>query len=265
MNVVGMVSAYKEGRLVRRAIESLLRVELDALYIYEGPAGEPLGDEVPDSEIGDLFGYAQQLVPHRQATRESRLVFRENRWRTDARKRNEMLQRAKSDFPGPGWAVVVDADEVLVHGEYLRDRLELIMAEDAYTAEAFRERRQALAPPPTARWPLRLVEADGSLSLITARVFRLDLVQTIDHSSSVITNSAGIVEGWGNYEEASRLWLEAWLRATDEGKLIAWPPLPCEPHLVHRANLRHPLRRGLRMSVQEREEFARARAAELGR
>lgn len=264
MNVVGMVSAYKEGRLVRGAIRSLLRVGLDALYVYEGPAGEPLGDEVPDSELDDVQGYASLLMPHTQETRASRLVFRENRWRTDARKRNEMLQRAKADFPGPGWAVVVDADEVLVHGEYLRDRLELIMAEDDYANEQNATRD---VPPsaPTARWPLRLVEADGSLSLITARVFRLDLVQTIDHSSSVITNSAGIVEGWGNYEEASRLWLEAWLRATDEGKLIAWPPLPCEPHLVHRANLRHPLRRGLRMSVQEREEFARARAAELGR
>jgi hypothetical protein len=252
--VVGMVSCYQEGRLVRGAIESLLEVELNRLYVFEGPAGEPLEneDELPASEFpayvdGLPFLSRPDVVVHR------------GRWRTDARKRDEMLKRAQADFPGEVlWAVVVDADEVLVNGRYLRDRLEWILASDARRGASIAIPEN----PPMARWPLHLVEHDGSMSLITARVFRADLLRSIDHSSSVVTNASGIREGWGNYAASSRLWLEGWLAAVDAGKLIAWPPLPCEPYLVHRSNLRHPGRAGLRMSVQETEEFAKAQEAE---
>ncbi len=239
MIVVGMVSSYREGRLARGAIESLRAARLDRLYIYEGPAGPPLPDEA------DIPGtWLPEPGP--------RTIVRHGRWRTDARKRNEILQRAKAEFPaGPLWAVVVDADEVLVNGAYLRDRLEWILWEDQRTGGA-----------PHSRWPLRLVEHDGSISLIGARVFRADLVRSIDHSSSMITNEAGVREGWGNEGEVSALWIEGWLQAIDAGHMIAWPPLPCEPHLFHRSNLRHPLRRGLRMSEQEGVEFAKAQAAE---
>lgn len=247
--VVGMVSAYKEGRLVQAAIRSLLDVDLDALYIFEGPAGEPLDDDVPDTE------YAGTNHPHIAA----RVVYREGRWRTDGRKRNAMLQQAKQDFPGvPFWCVVVDADEVLVNGRYLRDRLEWIMAED----EARGADPADPDNPPMARWPLHLVEHEGSMSLITARVFRGDLLRSIDISSSVVTNQAGVREGWGNFEATSRLWIENWLAAIDTGRMIAWPPFSTEPHLVHRSNLRHPLRRGVRMSVQEQQEFAKAQQQE---
>ena len=242
MIVVCMVSAYKEGALVRSAVESLERVGIDELYIFEGPAGDPLEDDVPDSVY----------FP------EGRRVHR-GRWRTDGRKRNEMLQRAKTDYPGePFWCVVVDADEVLVNGEYLRDRLQWILWED----EARGASVALPENPPMARWPLHLVEHDGSMSLITARVFRGDLVRSIDHSSSVITNVGGIRDGWGNYAATSKLWIEGWLKAIDEGKMIAWPPLPTEPYLVHRSNLRHPARRGLRMSAQELVEFDKAQREE---
>lgn len=238
-----MVSAYKEGRLVRNAVLSLLEVGLDRLYIYEGPAGKPLGDEVPDSDWPPFVAIDPLCHLYR------------GRWRTDGRKRNAMLQKAKADYAdGPLWAVVVDADEVLVNGRYLRDRLEWILAEDAHRGAS-----SALPDnPPMARWPLHLVEHDGTMSLITGRVFRADLLRSIDHSSSVVTNIAGIQDGWGNFEAASAVWIQGWLAAIDAGKMIAWPPLPTEPHIVHRSNLRHPLRRGLRMSEQELAEFAKA-------
>lgn len=258
MRVVGMISTYKEGRLVRGAISSLLAVGLDALYVYEGPAGDPdddLGGDVPDTDLSQL-GVIDTIGP--------KVHLRENRWRTDARKRNEMLQAAKRDFPGETWAVVLDADEVLVNGEYLRDRIEHVTNEDAHLlSEYMAGRRPDLdACPPTARVPLHLVEHDGGMHLITARVFRCDLLRSIDHSSSVVTNERGVREGWGNYAARSAVWIEGWLRAIDEGKMIAWPPLPCEPHIVHRSNLRHPLRRRLRMSAQEADEFAKAQREE---
>lgn len=250
MIVVGMVSCYREGRLVRAAIDSLLRVELDRLYVYEGPAGEPLPNEqeLPASELDSLDG-GEGVVVER------------GRWRTDARKRDAILKRAKADFGylgEPLWAVVVDADEVLVNGEMLRDRLEWLVARDELAGASVATPDN----PPMARWPLHLIEHDGSISLITARVFRADMLRSIDHSSSIVTNASGIREGWGNYAASSRLWIEGWLRAIDKGKMIAWPPLPCEPHLVHRSNLRHPARAMLRMSEQETVEFARAQEAE---
>lgn len=251
MIVVGLLSSYKEGRLVQGAIRSLLQVGLDWIYLYEGPAGEPIRDpDVPESDFGQFDPRTELQVSH-----EARWRYREGRWRTDGRKRNAMLQQAKTDAGGePFWCVVVDADELLVNGEYLRDRLQALTWDDeARAADPGNTER-----PPWARWPLRLVEADGSLSLITARVFRGDLIRSIDHSSSVVTNEHGVREGWGNYAEASKVWIEGWLRAIDQGKMIAWPPLPGEPHIVHRSNLRHPLRRGLRMSDQELQEFARA-------
>lgn len=251
-----MVSSYLEGRLVRAAIGSLIEVGLDGLYVFEGPAGDPIDD--PDVPPSDLHGIAELDGPA------FHVVVHQNRWRTDGRKRNDMLQRAKLDHervggnPGPLWAVVVDADEVLVNGRYLRDRLEWIGWEDRRRGASM----AAIDRPPMARWPLHLVEHDGSMSMITARVFRADLVQTIDHSSSVITNVSGVQEGWGNFAAVSAAWIEGWLAAIDQGKMIAWPPLPTEPYLVHRSNLRHPGRRGLRMSVQEAEEFAKAQGDE---
>jgi hypothetical protein len=246
MIVVGMVSAYREGRLLLGAVDSILNVGLDRLYVFEGPAGEPLADDNPSPE-SPLDGIRSVAVVHR------------GRWRTDGRKRNEMLQRAKREFPGANvWAVVVDADEVLVNGRYLRDRLEWITAED--------EQRGASVAlpdnPPMARWPLHLVEHDGSMALITARIFRIDLVRSIDHSTSVVTNVSGIRDGWGNFAASSQAFTERWFAAVDRGAMIAWPPLPTEPHLVHRSNLRHPARRILRMSEQETLEFARAQELE---
>jgi hypothetical protein len=256
--VVGFVSCYAEGRLVRAAIDSVLDVELDRLYVFDGPAGDPLDEEL-ELEL--------ELEPHLEACLErwqarTELVVHRGRWRTDGRKRDAMLQRCKQDFPGgPVWAVTVDADEVLVNGRYLRDRLEWLVANDR------RRGASTSTPdnPPMARWPLHLVEHEGSMSLITARVYRVDLLRSIDHSSSVVTNVAGVQDGWGNYAASSAEFTRRWFEAVDRGAMIAWPPLPCEPHLVHRSNLRHPARAALRMSKQEQREFERAQELERRR
>lgn len=243
VTVVGMMSTYVEGRLFVPAVDSLLAVGLDHLYVFEGPAGDPLPNEaeLPPTRLEHVEGRAGVTV-HR------------NRWRTDGRKRNDMLQRAKQEWPGPVWAVVLDADEILVNGAFLRDRLEWIMASDAHRGASIATPQN----PPMARWPLRLIEHDGSMSLITARVFRIDYLRSIDHSSSVVTNVAGVRDGWGNIGEMSAVWIERWLQAVDRGHMVAWPPLPTEPHIAHRSNLRTPGRRGLRMSDQETLEFRKA-------
>lgn len=249
MHIVGCISAYKEGRLSLGAIQSLLRVDLDALYVYEGPAGEPLGDDVPDS----VFPWTGDNPGKHIGGAETR--FKRGRWRTDARKRNEMLQRVKANYPGVVWAVVLDGDEVLYHAEYLRDLIECVQAEDDLRGADWRDPDN----PPTARIPLRLVERDGGLHTITARVYRADLVREYNVSSSLITNLHGVQDAWGNRPELSPAYVAAWEHAMSTGQVATLPPFPCEPCIVHRSHLRHPLRRGLRMSDQETRELARAR------
>ena len=228
-----MVSAYREGRLVQGALRSLGAVEPDAIIIYEGPAGKvPDGiEQAPESEFG----------PFHVTT---------GRWRSDARKRNAMLEEAKKTFlgAGPVWGVWVDGDEVLVGGEYLRDILQSVLWNDQLEP----------GEPPTIRWPLRTVQADGSLAITTGRLVRLDLIRSYDISVSVVTNVYGAEERMGNVDDSSKLWLDLWMQAIDAGKMIAWPPLPGEPHLVHRSHLRHPARRGYRMHHQERETLIEA-------
>lgn len=246
LRIVGLVSCYREGRLVAGAIESLLEVGLDDLLVYEGPAGQvPEGiEQAPASELppnGPLHGHAHRGHVHRGT------------WRTDARKRNQMVAEAKRrNSAGPIWGVWVDGDEVLENARYLRDRLQAL----AWADEAQLERDPEAMP--TIRWPMRTIESDGSIALTTGRLVRLDLIRSYDISLSVVTNVFGIEEGFGNEHENGKLWLETWFAAAERGHLVAFPPFPGEPHLVHRSGLRHPARLGLRLHKQERDELIRA-------
>lgn len=233
MKIIGLISSYLEGRLLEGAMRSLDRVGLDDFLVYEGPAGEPLN--VNNSDLASTF--ARDVVH----------VSKCGRWRTDARKRNEMVQEAKhraASIREPLWGVWLDGDEILVNGEYLRDQLQAVTWADEDGE--------------TIHWPIRLIEADGSISIVVNRLVRLDLVQSVDISASVITNVHGVEEAWGNKQEDARIWLEMWMGGIDRGKMVAWPPLPCEPHIFHRSHLRHPERRGLRLHKQEDSELRKA-------
>ena len=127
MRVVGLVSSYREGRLTLGCLRSLHAVGLDDLLVSEGPAGElPPGIEAaPESVFPE--GMAE-LVNH-------------GRWRTDGRKRDAMLKEAKRRHAlheGPLWGVWLDGDELLAHGEYLRDRLQGVLWEDEASGRAAR-------------------------------------------------------------------------------------------------------------------------------
>lgn len=237
MKIVGLCSTYCEGSLTLGAIRSLEAVGLDDLLVYEGAAGDPLS--LP-ADLASEFDCSSWSTGWRGVHR--------GRWRTDGRKRDEMLQEAKRRNPGVTWGVWLDGDEILVHGEYLRNILQAVVWNDEHDGTGI----------PTIHWPMRVIEADGSISVTTGRLFRVDQVASVDISVSVITNANGIEEGWGNHPEDARLWIEMWMRAIDTGRMIAWPPLPCEPAIYHRSNLRHPLRRGLRLHEQESVELRKA-------
>jgi hypothetical protein len=235
VRVVGLVSAFREGRLTLGCIRSLAAVGLDDLLVSEGPAGElPEGImEAPPSEYPEG------------------LAVNHGRWRTDARKRDAMLKEAKRRHvlrgEEPLWGVWLDGDELLAHGEYLRDRLQAVLWDD-----------EARGGPATLNLPLWTKEADGSLAVTGGRLIRLDLVASYEISVSVVRSVGGEEQGVGNVDANSAAWLELWLQAVDKGRMIAWPPGPLEPCIVHRSGLRHPARRGLRLHRQEADELRKA-------
>jgi hypothetical protein len=104
--------------------------------------------------------------------------------------------------------------------------------------------------------PLWVKEADGSLGVTSGRLVRLDLIRSYQVSVSVVEDVGGEEQGLGNVTTDARLWLELWMQATESGRLVAWPPGPGDSCIVHRSNLRHPARRGLRMHHQEAAELA---------
>jgi hypothetical protein len=231
VKIVGLMSSYLEGRLTLEAVRSLEEVGCDNILIYEGPAGAPLDTDAPAS----IFPVGAKV--------------HEGRWRTDGRKRDAMLQEAKRrSGSGPVWGVWLDGDEILVNAKYLRDVLESVTVNDEYDGTG----------QPTIHWPLRVIESHGGMAITNARLFRVDLVRSIDISVSVVTNHLGIEEAWGNTNPDARLWVEMWMKAVETGRMMAWPPHPCEPHIYHRSNLRHPARRGLRLHEQEAAELKKA-------
>lgn len=237
MKVVGLVSSFREGRLTVGCVRSLHAVGLDDLLISEGPAGElPEGImEAPASEWPE--GMAE--------------LVNTGRWRTDGRKRDAMLKEAKRRHAlrgeEPLWGVWLDGDELLAHGEYLRDRLQAVLWEDEISGRA-----------PTLNVPLWTREPDNSLAITGGRLVRLDLIDSYEISVSVVRSVGGSEQGLGNVSTDARLWLDLWLAAVESGRMLAWPPGPLEPCIVHRSHLRHPARRGLRLHKQEAVELARA-------
>lgn len=235
MRVVGLISAYREGRLTLGAVRSLAAVGLDDLLVSEGPAGElpPGVEEAPESEWPEG------------------LDVNFGRWRTDARKRDAMVQEAKRRHVlregEPLWGVWLDGDELLAHGEYLRDRLQAVLWED-----------EASGRPPTLNLPLWTREPDNSLGITGGRLVRLDLIRSYEISVSVVRSIGGEEQGLGNVDTDARLWLDLWLAAVESGRMLAWPPGPLEPCIVHRSHLRHPARKGLRLHEQEAVELAKA-------
>ncbi len=232
--IVGLISSYREGRTVQHAIRTALEA-CDKVIVVEGPAGPPLEADCPPTDLG---AWAD----------DPRVSYHEGRWRSDARKRTAILTNVR-ELPAPVWGLWLDADEVLVNGEYLRDWTDWIGWQDEADET------------PTMRIPLRLVELDGSISMCYVKLLRVDLVRSYELSIANLTNTHGITEQAGNLHEHISGWMRSHPRAA-EGFLY-WPagPAPCDPYIVHRSMLRHPNRAGLRLHEQEAQEIARISGA----
>lgn len=254
MKLLALISSYKEGTLIRGAINSALKA-VEEVIVFEGPAGPPLEADCPETDPGFL----RELV-----------TWREGTWRTDAEKRTAMIAATRG-YEKPTWGVMVDGDEILINGEYLRDEIQALAWEEEVNPDA----------DPYLGWPMNIVERDGNVASCRAKVLRLDLIDSYSVSSSVFKTAVGTTHGEGNVQvKLSELPQSIALQRLVEriensvgtqkqqlvelaqeisDRLVLAPPLPGEPHLVHRSHLRHPNRRGLRMHEQEAVEIERVK------
>lgn len=243
MKLVGMVSSYLEGWLVQEAVRSLLEA-VDHVYVCEGPAGDPITAEVPPTDLGEL-------------ARDPAVSVWEGRWRTDARKRTTMIERARGDHarsrhepPGaptrPLWGLWLDGDEVLFHGRFLRDWLQVL---------AWKEELDQVEP--YLGRPIRIVELDGSVGWTRGKVVRLDLIRRYEVSAALFVNEHGVVQGAGNHPDSYLDWRIPREPYFASGQIVIPPPIPGEPFILHRSALRHPVRAGNRLHRQEAEEYAK--------
>lgn len=152
MRLVGLVSSYREGALVRECVRSALDA-CDSVLIFEGPVGEghTHGEE---SDFTEVDGFAK-----------GRAVIRHGKWASDAAKRTAMLQWVRARIEPhhtPTWGLWLDADEVILWGHFLKDILARVTDEDE---EHF-------------NWLMKLVEMDGSVVDCSGKCLRLD---KLDH------------------------------------------------------------------------------------
>ena len=102
------MSTYKEGILPQGAIRSVLKCTQN-IIVFEGTTEK----EIENSELyppTDLGGYKRYLA-------------HKGFWTSESEKRTAMLHYAKHKFGQNFWCLLIDADEILVWGEYLPDWL----------------------------------------------------------------------------------------------------------------------------------------------
>lgn len=242
--IVGLVSSFREGRLVAGAIESL-RPACDVVLVLEGPAPAEREPSGPESELR-RFDRAQDVIVRRGA------------WQSDAAKRSELADWARVRWArarasrGPLWLLVLDADELLLWGEYLPDYLAWLDGEPDAIRNA------------TGGFPLRHVEPDGSVHLSYGRVLNGLQVRRYLVSGYQLELASGLVvalpllplcsaggiplapaEGPPRDEHERDLWLAQHR-----------PPLAGEPHVLHRHPLRQRGRAEQRMHDDEAAWFS---------
>lgn len=163
MRLIGCVSTFNEGRLLRECLRSLLEAT-EFVILYEGPFGEMRDDPQMPTDLSH---------PDIQtAIKKQRLIIKYGNWETQARKLTELthhVQRFGKDSE-PVWAMHLDGDEVLIWPQFLRD-----------IVERFTE-----AKPDDRYMNIKLVELDGTVGGTQTHLIRADLIDQYFVSGSQI-------------------------------------------------------------------------------
>lgn len=235
--IVGLVSTFQEGRLAEDAVRSLLPC-CQVVLVNEGPI-----TDARDVTI-DRSGWTW-------ARKEPRVTVAFGSYESDAEKRTALLTRSRR-YPTPTWGVILDGDELLLHGEQIPALIE------------HHEQQAALAGSEPLRVPLRLVDGDGTVSVMTGRILRLDLVERWLISSYHILLRNGVEVSLANGKLVDVGVPDSRDLDVSTGFQLR-RPLQGEPHILHRPFLRDPDRQAERQSSAEGNEFERlVRSAGLG-
>jgi hypothetical protein len=217
--LVGIVATYREGPLAASAIRSILP-HVDNVVVFEGPVGD--GTDAPDAYETDLTAFRKN----------SRVIIQYGKWQTDADKRNAMLAYTRR-MPTPTWAVYLDADEVFIGAEYIRD---LIWAAHVNAPDG--QRVTAI--------PVHTTEVDSSVGRIH-RLIRMDALERHVLSMSQL-------KFFDQETLAVFPVIPVW-RPGEPVTEFARPPMQGEPHIHHRSYYRPTDRGRLRLHVQEVDDF----------
>lgn len=235
MKIVGLVSSFREGELLRSAIESL--APLDHVLVAEGPV----------EQNADLSGQ-ESLIPSYVGEPKRQVHVMRGEWPADAAKRTAMIRWVQDRRWLRGeevWGLWLDGDEILLWGEYLADWLR--RASQAGTADD-----------PAAGWPLSIVEPDGSVAWCMGKLIRVDLIERYLISSSFIEMKGGATRTVGNVQCWTPLDGPTQFTEAEGERLPHWrarPPLQGEPHLVHRWHLREKQRQVERQHKAEERNY----------
>lgn len=215
--LVGIVPTFREGPLAASAIRSLLP-HVDNVLVCEGPVGDAPAD-----------GHETDLAEFRK---NPRVIVKHGEWQGEAAKRNAMLEYTRR-MPAPTWGVYLDADEIFLGAEYIRD---LIWAAEV-NAEEGRE---------VTAIPVRITEVDSSVGHIH-RLIRLDMLERhvlsmsqLQFAGSPIVATFPLIPLWKPGEPISA---------------HARPPMQGEPHIHHRSYYRPPKRGEFRLHAAEVDDF----------
>lgn len=249
--IVGLISSYRDGRLLVGAVRSLVPA-CNLIGVFEGPVGKApaTGEESPWKEIHKI-----------QCVR----TFIDPAHVDEAAKRTSMLMWAQGHHraaytnvkggPHPLWIVWVDSDEVLLWSEYLPDMIERAQQETG-----------------TGGFPLRIVELDGSVALGRNRVMRGDMIAKLLLGASQVELVNGMVVALPNEKlcAAGGIPAGAWPHEAQGDLLrpvepdhpraqeylgVYRPPVAGEPHILHRSVLRDKERGAERQHLPEAEWF----------
>ena len=224
--IFGLVSTFDEGALASDAVRSLLPC-CQSIRVLDGPIGDVEG-----------AGFGTDWKP---LLKTQRVIVNRGRWETDAAKRTELIQSLRR-FTGPVWAIILDGDELLLYGEQVPSWINYFEAEAAF---------RSLEP---LRCPIRLVDGDGTTSVMTGRILRADLVERYITSSYHILLRNGTEVALGNGKLRSFDEPDSGQRDTTTGLQLR-RPLQGEPSILHRSHLRPPQRQAQRQSVAEKSDW----------
>lgn len=211
------ISSYKEDRLIQgtlRSIQPLL--SFSKVLIFEGPTSEHRLDDCPDTNLGHWI---------------TKYGVHTGEWETEAAKRNEMLELSREYWDGNFWILTIDADEILVWGEYLIDWLNAL--KPGYPES---EENVASLKMTVPGWEGEKRELQTFVS--PSRLLHSSMIERYEIGLLKIRTPTG-QEGWFD-------------TLPSQG-----PPFYGEPHIHHRYYLRRPERANLRGYELEYQERAR--------